>query len=63
MHQVALMLDNMANIAIRSGQHCVHSWFNNKKIENSARVSLCFYNTMEEAELFIINLKKIVKIL
>ncbi len=63
MHQVALMLDNMANIAIRSGQHCVHSWFNNKKIENSARVSLYFYNTMEEAELFIINLKKIVKIL
>ena len=63
MHQVALMLDNTANISIRSGQHCVHSWFNNKKIKNSARVSLYFYNTMEEAELFIINFKKIVEIL
>ena len=63
MHKFALMLDNMANISIRSGQHCVHSWFNNKKILNSARVSLYIYNTMEEAEIFITNLIKITKII
>ena len=63
MHKFALMLDNMANISIRSGQHCVHSWFNNKKILNSARVSLYMYNTMEEAEIFINNLIKITKII
>lgn len=63
MHQVALMLDNMANISIRTGQHCVHSWFNDRKIKNSARASLYFYNTLEEAELFIINLNKVVKII
>jgi len=63
MHQIALMLDQMANISIRSGQHCVHSWFNHRKIKNSARVSLYFYNTMEEAELFIKNLNKIIKII
>ena len=62
MHQIALMLDNLANIAIRSGQHCVHSWFANKKIQNSARISLYIYNTMEEAETFINNLNKILKI-
>ena len=63
MHQFALMLDNMANIAIRSGQHCVHSYFNDRKIKNSARISLYLYNTMDEAEIFVENLNKIMKIL
>jgi len=63
MHKFAVMLDEMADISIRSGQHCVHSWFNSKKIYNSARVSLYLYNTMEEAEAFIANLNKIIKIL
>jgi cysteine desulfurase/selenocysteine lyase len=63
MHKFAIMLDEMANIEIRSGRHCVHSWFENKKIYNSARVSLYLYNTMEDAEAFITNLNKIIKIL
>ena len=63
MHKFAIMLDEMANISIRSGQHCVHSWFASKKIFNSARISLYLYNTMEEAETFIKNLNKIMKIL
>ncbi|MFZ3011453.1 MAG: cysteine desulfurase [Minisyncoccia bacterium] len=63
MHKFVIMLDEMANIAIRSGQHCVHSWFADKKIYNSARVSLYLYNTIEEAEVFITNLNKILKIL
>lgn len=62
MHKFAIMLDEMENIAIRSGQHCVHSWFNSRKITNSARVSLYFYNTMAEAEKFISSLTKILKI-
>jgi cysteine desulfurase/selenocysteine lyase len=32
MHQVAIMLDEMSGVMIRSGQHCVHSWFNDRKI-------------------------------
>ena len=63
MHKFALMLDNMAGVCIRSGQHCVHSWFDNRKIQNSARVSLYIYNTTEEAEIFINNLTKIIKII
>lgn len=62
-HQIALMLDEMSNLMIRSGQHCVHSWFNDKKIKNSARASLYFYNTMAEAEIFVSSLKKIMKII
>ncbi|MBS3051934.1 MAG: aminotransferase class V-fold PLP-dependent enzyme [Candidatus Aenigmarchaeota archaeon] len=61
-HDVAMMLDNIANIMIRSGQHCVHSWFNANKIEGSARASLYFYNTKEEAKIFVEKLKEISKL-
>ena len=63
MHKFAIMLDELSNIAIRTGQHCVHSWFHSKKIYNSARASFYIYNTMEEAEIFIKSLTKILKII
>ncbi len=62
-HRIALMLDQMANIMVRSGQHCVHSWFNAHKIAGSVRASVYFYNTREEAELFVNCLQKIRKVL
>jgi len=62
-HRIALMLDQMASIMVRSGQHCVHSWFNAHHIQGSVRASLYFYNTQEEAALFISSLKKIEKVL
>jgi len=61
-HELALILDETANIMIRSGQHCVHSWFASRGIQGSARVSLYFYNTLEEAQLFIDSLKRICKL-
>lgn len=63
MHKFATMLDSMANIAIRSGRHCVHSWFVGKSVVNSARISVYLYNTKEEAELLVENINKIMKII
>jgi len=62
-HRIALMLDQMAGIMVRSGQHCVHSWFNAHNREGSVRASLYFYNTLEEAELFVDSLHKISRVL
>jgi len=62
-HQIALMLDQMADVLVRSGQHCVHSWFNAHAIPGSVRASFYFYNTLAEAELFVSQLKKIAKVL
>jgi cysteine desulfurase/selenocysteine lyase len=62
-HQVALMLDQTAGVLVRSGQHCVHSWFNAHGIPGSVRASVYFYNTLAEAELFVSQLKKIAKVL
>lgn len=62
-HRIALMLDQMANIAVRSGQHCVHSWFNSRGVAGSVRASVYFYNTLEEAQQFVDALNKIRKVL
>ncbi len=61
-HQVALMLDSVKNIMVRSGQFCVHSWFNDRKIKNAVRVSLSFYNTEKEAYILAESLNKIIKL-
>lgn len=62
-HQIALMLDASSKIMVRSGQHCVHSWFADRKIPGSVRASVYFYNTLDEAELFIRELHKVLSIL
>ena len=52
-HDIALLLDEAAEVMVRSGQHCVHSWFNSRGIENgSLRASAYIYNTEEEVKLF-----------
>jgi len=61
-HEIALILDGTYNIAIRSGQHCVHSWFKAKGIEGSARVSFYIYNTKKEVETFVEAINNIVKL-
>ncbi len=58
-HQLGLLLDESANILTRSGQHCVHSWYNARGVKPSVRASVYFYNTMEEAETFVATLKKL----
>ena len=42
--EIAMHLDENYNIAVRSGMHCVHSWFNSRGIDGTARASIYFYN-------------------
>jgi cysteine desulfurase/selenocysteine lyase len=52
-HDIAILLDEAANVMVRSGQHCVHSWFNARgHVNGSLRASAYFYNTEEDANLF-----------
>ena len=60
---IAILLDNTKKIAIRAGMHCAHSWFNKRNLKGSARASLYFYNTEEEARIFCEELQDIVKTL
>ncbi|UCC91445.1 MAG: aminotransferase class V-fold PLP-dependent enzyme [Candidatus Aenigmatarchaeota archaeon] len=59
-HEIAMMMDEMENICVRSGAHCVHSWFNAHRMEGSVRASLYIYNTPEECDRFVETLKKVI---
>ncbi len=61
-HEIAVMLDEMENICVRSGAHCVHSWFNTHNLKGSVRASIYLYNTLEECEKFIETLKKVIDV-
>ncbi len=61
-HNVAVILDQSSNIAVRSGAHCVHSWFNAHNLKGSVRASTYLYNTVEEAKFFVEKIKEIVEL-
>jgi cysteine desulfurase/selenocysteine lyase len=61
-HDVAMIMNRNYNLMVRSGQHCVHSWFNESGIEGSVRASLYLYNTKEEVETFVEAAREISKL-
>jgi len=67
-HEVSLLLNNLHNVMVRSGAHCVHAWFNKNenKIsvfgQGTVRASFSFYNTLEEVDVFVEAIKKIAKL-
>ncbi|MCK5548443.1 MAG: aminotransferase class V-fold PLP-dependent enzyme, partial [Thermoplasmata archaeon] len=38
-HDIAIILDEVRNIMIRSGAHCAHSWYHTQNMNGSARAS------------------------
>ena len=53
-HDIAILLDEAAGVMVRSGQHCVHSWFNDRgHKDGSLRASSYLYNTEDDAKLFV----------
>ena len=53
-HDIAIILDEAGSIMVRSGFHCVNSWFNAKQITGgSLRTSAYIYNTEDEARHFV----------
>lgn len=52
-HDVAMYLDEAANIAVRSGLLCSHPMMNQIKIPGVVQTSLHFYNTAEEIAKFV----------
>ena len=60
-HDIVMLLDQSSSIMMRSGAHCVHSWFNARNLPNgSARASVYVYNTKDEVKVFVEALGKVV---
>jgi cysteine desulfurase/selenocysteine lyase len=47
-HDVAMFLDEMGGIMIRSGAHCAHPYFEGHHIDGCARASFYLYNSMDD---------------
>lgn len=62
-HRIAIILDELGNLAIRSGFHCAFllNRYILKEPDGTARVSLYLYNTVQEVDKLIDILKDIVK--
>ena len=58
-HDIAMMLDSMANVMIRSGMHCAHPFYVSRAIDGSARASAYLYNNLEEMDIFTDTVRKI----
>jgi len=63
MHNFSTMLDSSLNIMTRSGQHCVHSYYNSRDLPISTRISLYAYNTEEEMHKIVNEIKKLINVL
>ncbi len=58
-HEIAIVLDRSAGIMVRSGAHCVHSWYHSRDIFGSVRASFYFYNTLSEVDKFVESVESI----
>ncbi len=58
-HDVAMIIEEMAGVMIRSGMHCVHPFFISRRIDGCARASMYVYNSEEEMKRSVDALKEL----
>ncbi len=49
-HDAALFLDESSGVMVRSGRHCVHSWYAERGLSGNVRASFYLYNRREDAD-------------
>lgn len=57
-HDIAVILDEMDGIMIRSGLHCAHPLYEGRGVKGSARASVYLYNNEEDIDRFCNALRK-----
>ena len=63
-HEVAILMDDINNIFLRSGYHCTHAFHHEKHLDvGTLRPSWYLYNTVEEVNIFIDTLQEIFDIM
>ncbi len=58
-HDIAMMLDSMSKVMIRSGMHCAHPFYVSRAVDGSARASMYLYNSLKEMDIFTETVRKI----
>jgi cysteine desulfurase/selenocysteine lyase len=52
-HELGMVLDELGNVAVRSGMHCNHAWFNEHNLPGAVRVSFYVYNNDQDVDRFV----------
>ena len=60
-HEVAILMDDLKNIFLRSGYHCTHAFHHQLNLnQGTLRPSWYFYNTVDEVNIFVETLTEII---
>lgn len=62
-YDLATLIDETDNIAIRTGRHCAEPLMNYFNVSGTARISMGMYNNLDEINIFVNSVKKALKIL
>lgn len=57
----ALFLDEGHRVLVRSGRHCVHSWYDRRGLNGNIRASFYLYNTRADADALVAGVKELVE--
>jgi cysteine desulfurase / selenocysteine lyase len=60
-HDAALFLDEGHEVMVRSGMHCVHSWYERRGLSGNVRASFYLYNTRADADALIGGLRELLE--
>jgi cysteine desulfurase / selenocysteine lyase len=58
---VALFLDEGYDVLVRSGRHCVHSWYERRGLPGNARASFYLYNNEEDARALVAGVRELLE--
>jgi cysteine desulfurase / selenocysteine lyase len=60
-HDAALFLDEGHGVLVRSGRHCVHSWYAERGIPGNVRASFYLYNNAEDVDALIAGVRELLE--
>lgn len=58
---VALFLDEGYDVMVRSGRHCVHSWYERRQLPGNARASFYMYNNQDDARALVAGVRELME--
>jgi len=58
-HDGALFLDEGYQVLLRSGRHCVHSWYDKRGIVGNLRASFYLYNTTKDVDALVAGVREL----
>lgn len=60
-HDVAVFLDEGHDVMVRSGMHCVHSFYSRRGLPGNVRASFYFYNDRSDADRLIAGVRELLE--